>query len=350
MATSGRPVAGALGEPRWHGEDLVRAAFMADSARAGAEPAGARIRMHPYPGIEDLFPARSRMQRAVADLCGLRATDADTRPWLRHAAWPERFHPLIDAAAPPAPATAAARDYPFVTVEGDGVHEIPVGPFMRESSSPAISAFLWSARRCLGSRSVWATCTRASNGASPICRCSTAIDWRRASPAIPPSPFPGPTARRSKAWLARTCRRARAWLRALALEFERLANHLGDLGAIGNDAGFAFGLGAVLPAQGAAAARHRTSPGQRYLMDFVVPGGTRVDLRADQAPSLAQCVNAVRLEVDVLRAIYDEHAGLRDRFTGAGVVTPALAVKLGLTGLGGPRERPGVRSALRPAV
>ena len=31
-------------------------------------------------------------------------------------------------------------------------------------------------------------------------------------------------------------------LRALALEHERLANHLGDLGALGNDAGFAFGL------------------------------------------------------------------------------------------------------------
>jgi len=29
-----------------------------------------------------------------------------------------------------------------------------------------------------------------------------------------------------------------AWLRALCLELERLANHLGDLGALGNDAGF----------------------------------------------------------------------------------------------------------------
>ena len=36
-----------------------------------------------------------------------------------------------------------------------------------------------------------------------------------------------------------------------------------------------------------------------------------------------------------LRAIYDEHAGLRDRFTGAGIVAPALAARLGLTGLAG---------------
>src|SRR5262249_31835173 len=59
----------------------------------------------PYPGMEDLFPAASRMQRAVADLSGLRSTDPDQRPWLRH----------TDL-------------YEFVRVEGDGVHEIPVGP------------------------------------------------------------------------------------------------------------------------------------------------------------------------------------------------------------------------------
>jgi Ni,Fe-hydrogenase III large subunit len=38
-----------------------------------------------------------------------------------------------------------------------------------------------------------------------------------------------------------TIPRRAAWLRALALELERIANHLGDLGALGNDAGFALG-------------------------------------------------------------------------------------------------------------
>ena len=36
-----------------------------------------------------------------------------------------------------------------------------------------------------------------------------------------------------------------------------------------------------------------------------------------------------------LRAIYDEHEGVRDRFTGAGTVAPELAARLGLTGLAG---------------
>jgi hypothetical protein len=68
------------------------------------------------------------MQRAMADLSGVRSTSADTRPWLRHAAWPAGYRPLSDAVLP-GPATELALDsYDFVRVEGDGVHEIAVGP------------------------------------------------------------------------------------------------------------------------------------------------------------------------------------------------------------------------------
>jgi Ni,Fe-hydrogenase III large subunit len=50
---------------------------------------------------------------------------------------------------------------------------------------------------------------------------------------------------------------------------------------------------------------------------------------------LIESIESISAEVATLRTIYDEHAGLRDRFVGAGVVTPALAAKLGLTGLAG---------------
>jgi Ni,Fe-hydrogenase III large subunit len=70
-------------------------------------------------------------------------------------------------------------------------------------------------------------------------------------------------------------------------------------------------------------------------MDFVVPGGTRADLSVGDAASLIACIESIATEVETLRAIYEEHAGLRDRFTGAGRVTPALAARLGLTGLAG---------------
>ena len=82
-----------------------------------------------YPGVADIFPPADRMQRALADLLGVRADDQpNARPWLRHGAWPADQYPLrkdFDARARP---PNLQDDYPFVRVEGDGVHEIPVGP------------------------------------------------------------------------------------------------------------------------------------------------------------------------------------------------------------------------------
>ena len=56
-----------------------------------------------------------------------------------------------------------------------------------------------------------------------------------------------------------------AWLRALCLELERIANHLGDLGALGNDAGFAFGLAQFSRLKEAAAARHAARRSARAI-------------------------------------------------------------------------------------
>jgi len=109
------------------------------------------------------------------------------------------------------------------------------------------------------------------------------------------------------------------------LELERLANHLGDLGAIGNVAGFAFGLAQFSRLKEHLLRATERALGQRYLMDFIVPGGTGVDLSSTDALSLSESIESILAEVQTLRTIYDEHSGLRDRFVGAGVVTPALA-------------------------
>ena len=84
-----------------------------------------------YPDLAGIFPFAGRMQRAMADLLGIAAQGAeDTRPWLNHGAWPEGYLPLRrDAtAAVGSMSPRPAQDYAFVRVEGDGVHEIAVGP------------------------------------------------------------------------------------------------------------------------------------------------------------------------------------------------------------------------------
>jgi Ni,Fe-hydrogenase III large subunit len=314
--------------------NLVHAAFAGDGGVLVLTLRLPGAQSH-YPGLEGSFPGASRMQRAIADLSGLHSTADDQRPWLRHSAWPASFHPLRDTALAAQTSPPAIHDYAFVRVEGEGVHEIPVGPVHAGIIEPGHFRFsivgekvlrleqrLGYVHKGIERRFTELPLLEGHRLAARVSGDSAvAYSWAYCQA------LEGMSA-------ARVPPRA-LWLRALGLELERIANHLGDLGALGNDAGFAVGLAQFsrLKEQLLRATEHAL--GQRYLMDLVVPGGTHVDLSSAAAADLTACVQSIAAEVETLRVIYDEHAGMRDRFTGAGTVTPALAAKLGLIGLAG---------------
>src|SRR5512147_1949042 len=82
-----------------------------------------------YPDLSVTFPCADRMQRALRDLLGIEAEGAyDQRAWLRHGAWPADGYPLRRDAPAGETWPNQVEPYAFVQVEGDGVHEIPVGP------------------------------------------------------------------------------------------------------------------------------------------------------------------------------------------------------------------------------
>jgi Ni,Fe-hydrogenase III large subunit len=126
-----------------------------------------------------------------------------------------------------------------------------------------------------------------------------------------------------------------AWLRALMLERERVANHLGDLGALGNDAGLAFGLAQFSRLREDWLRTSNTIFGHRLMMDCILPGGVACDLDGSATDRMRRESDTIEREVRALRSIYDEHAGLQDRLITTGRVRPELAAQLGLTGLAG---------------
>src|SRR6202790_906749 len=316
------------------GDPIVRAAFIGNP--------GVLVLSLPltssdadYPGIEPWFPSASRMQRAAADLSGLRSSGADTRPWLRHAAWPESFHPLIHTNTPASPSVPVIDNYAFVPVEGDGVHEIPVGPVHAGIIEPGHFRFSVVGEKVLRLEE------RLGYAHKGIERRFTEIPLlsghRLAARVSGESAvaFSWGSCQALEGMAAAHLPDRAMDLRGLALELERVANHLGDLGAIANDAGFSFGLSQFSRLKEQLLRATEQALGQRYLMDFVVPGGTRVDLSSTGVRFLTDTIESITPEVKALRAIYDDHAGLRDRFVGAGVVNSTLAAQLGLTGLAG---------------
>jgi Ni,Fe-hydrogenase III large subunit len=288
-----------------------------------------------YPSLADIFPAAARMQRAAADLCGVRARDSDQRPWLRHAAWPADYLPLAGGPPPSIGGEPPIDQYSFVRVTGDGVHEIPVGPVHAGIIEPGHFRFSVVGEKVLrleerlgyvhkGIEQRFSGMS-AQDGVRLAARISgdsaVAYSWAYCQA------FEGV--------LGATVPPRASWLRALALESERIANHLGDLGALGNDAGFAFGLAQFSRLKEQWLRATEAAFGQRYLMDFVVPGGVCINPGEQELAALSARAALVAAEAAVIRGIYDEHAGVRDRFAGAGIVTPALAAQLGLCGLAG---------------
>ncbi len=287
-----------------------------------------------YPGIADLFPCADRMQRAAADLLGLRAAgDADGRKWLRHGAWTEGAFPL--RSAPQAANATEADRYPFNRVEGEGAHEIPVGPVHAGIIEPGHFRFaivgekvlrleerLGYTHKGIEKRFEGMSLEQGAKLAGRVSGDSTvAYAWAYAMAVE------GATATEPPS-------RALA-LRGVLLELERIANHLGDLGYLANDVSLSFGFYQFWRLKEDLLRAQARLFGHRYLMDAIVPGGVARDLARADGESLAALLESIGRESATLRSIYDNHAGAQDRFIMTGQVLPDLAAHLGLTGLAG---------------
>ncbi len=288
-----------------------------------------------YPDLSPIFPAASRMQRAAFDLVGVPSDGEDQRPWLWLASWPIDQFPLRRDFEAQEKWQPGEEEYSFVRVEGDGVHEIPVGPVHAGIIEPGHFRFQVVGEKVLRleERLGWvhkgiekrfeslpiADAHRLAGRVSGDSTVAYAWAYAQALEAIAGAVVP-PRA---------------AWLRALLLERERIANHLGDLGHIGNDAGFAFGLAQFSRLREDVLRTNLAVFGHRLLMDAVVPGGVAHDLEHAYAERIHDECATLQQQVRIIRDIYDEHAGVQDRFRNCGRVTPDLARLLGLTGLAG---------------
>ena len=256
-----------------------------------------------FPSIGRLHPPAIRLERAMRDLVGLDAEGApDMRPWLRHG-----------------PA------YPFLPAEGEGLHQIAVGPVHAGIIEPGHFRFtangeavvrleerLGYVHKGIDALMAGATVERAAALAGRISGDSTVAYALAFSQAL-------------EAALGVQVPPRAAWLRALMAELERLANHFGDIGAVCNDASFtlmhaSFG---VLREQVLRAAD--ACFGHRLMMDRAVPGGVRSDVSGECTGRLTALVALVRRQFPPLVHLYDNTASLKDRTVSTGILSEALA-------------------------
>jgi Ni,Fe-hydrogenase III large subunit len=281
-----------------------------------------------YPSVSQHHPPALRLERTVNDLFGLSAEGLpDTRRWLDHNRWGVRF-PLGDC-NDALPSTAP---YRFLPVEGDGLHQIAVGPVHAGIIEPGHFRFTASGETVVrleqrlgythkGIEGLMrgATLVRAAQLAGRVSGDSTvayAYGFSRATEAALQLVVPD---------------RA-IWLRALLAELERLANHLGDIGAICNDASFALMQAHCNMLREDVLRAANMVFGHRLMRDVIVPGGIARDLDAKGQAAIRAALDNIRVRFPALIELYDNTASLQDRTVSTGIVTAALARLYGAGG------------------
>jgi Ni,Fe-hydrogenase III large subunit len=115
------------------------------------------------------------------------------------------------------------------------------------------------------------------------------------------------------------------WLRAVMAELERVANHIGDFGAICNDASFSIMLAHCSVLRERVLRAAADCFGHRLMMDRIVPGGVTADLGATQVAQLQALVKEIRAAMPRLTKLYDDTPSLQDRTVTTGILRPELA-------------------------
>ncbi|MFJ8962711.1 nickel-dependent hydrogenase large subunit [Lentzea sp. NPDC102401] len=285
-----------------------------------------------HPAVPSLarlsFPA-GRFEREMRDLFGIVPTDHPLPQRLvRHFHWPQGWYPMLAAAGEPPRFGDVDGPYPFRTVEGPGVYEIPVGPVHAGMIGPGhfrfsvvgetilnLKARLWFVHRGLeklfqgrSPEDAIELAERVSGDTTvghTLAFCLAVEDAHQFT--VPP---------------------AAQRIRAILLELERLYNHITDIGALCNDV--AYG---VLNAH---AQRVREQllrindrvTGHRLLRGAIHPGGATVTALPDPAE-----LAAIGTDIAELVDLALSNTVVADRFTGTAVLTAVQATDLGAVGV-----------------
>ncbi len=283
-----------------------------------------------FPSVGAEHPPALRPERAIRSLFGLEAVGSpDTRPWLDLGFW-DIAHPLGDKAP-----ARKAEPYAFLPVEGEGLHQIPVGPVHAGIIEPGHFRFtangeftvrleqrLGYVHKGIELLMAGASLDKAAKLAARTSGDSTVAYSYAFALAV-------------EAALQIEVPARAAWLRALMAELERLANHLGDIGAVCNDAAFALmhAQTGVLRERVLRAAQ--TSLGHRLMMDVIVPGGVARDIAPEGPETIRALLVELRRRFPRLIELYDNTASLQDRTVTTGTVKPEYARQFGAGGFVG---------------
>ncbi len=286
---------------------------------------------HTDPAVPTLaglsFPA-GRFEREMHDLYGITPLDHPLpRRLVRHRHWPSGWYPMRHDAGPPPAFGDTDGPFPFLTVEGPGVYEIPVGPVHAGLIEPGHFRFSVVGETILKLKArLWYV----HKGIEKLFQDRDLPDGLPLAERISGDTAVGHALAYCRAvedalhlQIPVEARR----MRAVLLELERLYNHIGDIGALCNDVGHSVLNAHALRIKETLLRLNKDTTGHRLLRGGILPGGAALR----QVPDPDQLA-AIGADIREILALALGNSLVAERFTGTAVLTTGQARDLGTLG------------------
>jgi Ni,Fe-hydrogenase III large subunit/Ni,Fe-hydrogenase III component G len=273
------------------------------------------------------FPA-GRFEREMHDLYGIQPADHPLpRRLIRHRHWPSGWYPMRHDAGPPPPFDDDDGPFPFLTVHGPGVYEIPVGPVHAGLIEPGHFRFSVVGETILKLKArLWYV----HKGIEKL------FENREPTAGLPLAErISGDTAVGHTLAYARAVEDALHLdvpaeahrIRAVLLELERLYNHISDIGALCNDVGHGVLNAHALRIKEALLRLNKDTTGHRLLRGGVQLGGATLHNIPDPAH-----IAAIGADIRDVIALALDNSLVAERFTNTAILTTQQARDLGTLG------------------
>ncbi len=281
-----------------------------------------------FPALTPDCPQAHWFEREIAEQWGV---VPQGHPWLKPIRFQPPYRPGDDVVRSPTPATLPGVT-DFFAMRGKEVHEVAVGPVHAGIIEPGHFRFQCHGERvfhleiALGYQHrgveralVGGPTKRTIHYMETLCGDTTvghATAYCHAVEALAE---------------ARVSARAES-LRGIALELERLANHVGDLGALAGDIGYLPTASYCGRIRGDLLNLTALICGSRFGRGLIRPGGVAFDVDAGRAAQLREGVTAALADVTAAVTLLWDTPSVQARLENTGVVARATCEAIGLVG------------------